>query len=161
MEPSPRHRPSDATPDPVRSLWVCALLGAGIMAAADEVVFHQLLRWHHFYDRGTSDAALVSDGVLHAVELIAVVAGAVLLADLRGRGVLDRRHGAAGLLLGAGGFQLFDGIVDHKLLRVHQVRYDVELRPYDLAWNGAALALIAAGAWVLVRARRATADPRA
>jgi uncharacterized membrane protein len=30
-----------------------------------------------------------------------------------------------GLLLGAGGFQLYDGIVQHMLLGLHQIRYHV------------------------------------
>ena len=55
---------------------------------------------------------------------------------------------------------LFDGVVDHKLLRVHQVRYGVDLLPYDVAWNVAALVLLAAGLAVLVRDRRAVRDGR-
>ncbi|MCU1425319.1 MAG: hypothetical protein JWM51_1610 [Microbacteriaceae bacterium] len=55
------------------------------MAAVDEIVFHQLLAWHHFYDRATSDLALVSEGLLHAAELIALVAGFFLLAAARHR----------------------------------------------------------------------------
>ena len=53
-------------PDRRRSTWVCALIGVGLMAAIDEIVFHQLLSWHHFYDRSTSEVALMSDGILHA-----------------------------------------------------------------------------------------------
>jgi uncharacterized membrane protein len=57
-----------------------------------------------------------------------------------------RRSAWAGFLLGAGGFQLFDGIVDHKLLRLHQVRRDVDdLLVYDLVWNGAAVVLLVLG----------------
>ena len=43
---------------------------------------------------------------------------------------------------------------DHReVLRVHQVRYGVDLLPYDLAWNFAGLALLAVGAVLLRRAR--------
>ena len=51
------------------------MIGVGMMAAIDEIVFHQLLGWHHFYDRPTRSVALLSDGILHATELIVVVAG--------------------------------------------------------------------------------------
>lgn len=132
-------------------MWTCALIGVGLMAAVDEIVFHQLLGWHHFYDRSTSEVALLSDGLLHAAELVLLVAGFFLLSDLRRRGAFVTRAGWVGFLLGLGGFQLFDGLVDHKLLRVHQVRYDVELLPYDLAWNGAGLFLLAIGLVLLRR----------
>ena len=145
-------------PETRRSLLVGALGGAALMAAVDEIVFHQILGWHHFYDRGTSAVALASDGLLHAAELVALVAAAFLLADLRRRGALAARWGWAGLVLGACAFQLWDGIVDHKVLRVHQVRYDVDLLPYDLAWNGFGALVLVAGLVLLARARRRAAQ---
>jgi uncharacterized membrane protein len=132
-----------------------AMIGVGIIAAVDEIVFHQILGWHHFYDRSTSEVALMSDGLLHAAELIIVVAGFFLLSDLRRRATLASRSAWAGLCLGVGGFQLFDGVVDHKLLRVHQIRYGVDLLPYDLAWNVAAVVALAVGAVLAVRSRSA------
>jgi uncharacterized membrane protein len=138
-----------------RSCWGAALIGVGLMAAVDEIVFHQILAWHHFYDRGTPALGLLSDGLLHAAELLALVAGGFVLADLLRRHALAAGWAWAGLFLGAGGFQLFDGLVNHKLLRLHQVRYGVPLLPYDLAWNGAGLALLLAGLWLALRARAA------
>jgi len=93
-------------PDRRRSRSAAALVGAGLTAAVDEIVFHQLLGWHHFYDRATPAIGLLSDGLLHAVELVAVVAGGYLLADLVRRGALVRRAAWAGGFLGAGGFQI-------------------------------------------------------
>ena len=147
-----------STGDRRRSIAVLALIGVGLMAAVDEIVFHQLLDWHSFYDRSTPEVALVSDGLLHAAELVVLVAGIFLYADLRRRDALVRRAATGGLLMGMGGFQLFDGIVDHKVLRVHQIRYDVELLPYDLAWNLGAAVLLVAGAALALSSRSATAD---
>jgi len=125
------------------------------MAAVDEIVFHQVLGWHHFYDRSTPAVGLLSDGILHAAEVIALVAGGYGLADLARRRTLVARAAWAGGFLGAGGFQLFDGLVNHKVLQVHQVRYGVpDLLPYDLAWVGAGAALLLVG---LVLARRSGA----
>lgn len=148
---------------PARSTGVGTILGAALMAAVDEIIFHQLLGWHHFYDRSTPAVSLLSDGLLHAAELIGLVAGFFMLADLRRRHALAPMHAQAGFFFGAGGFQLFDGIVDHKVLRLHQIRYDVELLPYDLAWNVGALVLIAVGGWLAFRARAeaVTARPSA
>ncbi|WP_291813097.1 DUF2243 domain-containing protein [Cellulomonas sp.] len=150
---------TDAAPltVPRRSAGAAALVGAGVMAGIDEIVFHQVLAWHHFYDRGTPDVALLSDGLLHAAELVALVAGFFLLLDQRRRGVLAVRAAWAGFLLGAGAFQLFDALVDHKLLRVHQIRYGVDLLPYDVAWTASAVVLLAAGAALWPRARRQAA----
>ncbi|WP_454083759.1 DUF2243 domain-containing protein [Georgenia sp. Marseille-Q6866] len=137
-----------------RSAWVAALIGVGVMAAVDEIVFHQVLGWHHFYDRSTPEVGLMTDGLLHAAELVMLVAGIFLVADLARRRALHRGAAGAGFLLGAGAFQLVDGIVVHKVLRLHQVRYDVELLPYDVAWLASALLLALAGALLLLRARR-------
>jgi uncharacterized membrane protein len=132
------------------------LLGAGAMGAVDEILFHQLLHWHHFYDRGTSAAGLVSDGVLHAATWSATVAGLALLADLRrSRSFVPARWWGA-VLVGAGAFQTWDGVVDHKVLQVHQVRYGVDLTGYDVVWIGAGLLLLLLGAVFLVRDRTAS-----
>lgn len=149
-------------PEHTRSLAVTLLIGIGVMAAVDEIVFHQLLAWHHFYDNSTPAAALFSDGLLHAAELIILIAGFFLFSDLRRRQVLAARWAWAGFFIGAGGFQLFDGIVDHKLLRLHQVRYVENLLPYDLAWNAFGLLLLLVGIGIWMRARSSTrerADP--
>ncbi|MBC7270110.1 MAG: DUF2243 domain-containing protein [Streptomyces sp.] len=153
---------SGPRPQRRRSLAVSALIGAAVMAAVDEIVFHQLLGWHHFYDRSTSRAGLFSDGLLHTAELLALVVGFSLYADLRRRRALAPAHARAGFFLGLGVFQLFDGIVDHKLLRLHQIRYGVDVTPYDWAWNIGGLILLLIGCALAARAaRRTRAEPTA
>jgi uncharacterized membrane protein len=126
-------------------MLAAAAVGVGVMAAVDEIVFHQVLAWHHFYDRATPQIGLLSDGLLHSAEIVVLVAGGFGLAGLVRRGALVRRSAWAGVFLGAGGFQLFDAIVDHKLLRVHQIRYGVDLLPYDLAWTASGVLLLLVG----------------
>jgi uncharacterized membrane protein len=137
-----------------RTIASGALLGLGIAAFVDETVFHQLLHWHHFYDRSTPAAGLVSDGLFHAAGFFATVAALFLFADLRRRGLVQPVRWWGGLLTGAGAFQLYDGTVQHKLLRLHQIRYHVNLVPYDWTWNVIAVVLLAAGVVLLIRARR-------
>lgn len=146
--------------DPRGSARAAALIGVGLMAAVDEVVFHQVLAWHHFYDRATPTIGLLSDGFLHAAELVAIVAGFFWVGRLRQNGCFVRDWAWAGLFLGLGGFQLFDGVVDHKVLRLHQIRYGVPLLPYDLAWNLAGLALLVVGVVLLMSARRRGVEGR-
>jgi uncharacterized membrane protein len=138
------------------------LLGIGLVGTLDEVVFHQLLDWHHFYELTTDGApldartrtvGLVSDGLFHALSTGVLVLGLLRLArsGLPGRAA-DRTRLLGGLLVGFGGFNLYDGLVQHKLLDLHQIRRGVpDLLPYDLAWNLVALALLAAGAALLRR----------
>jgi len=128
-------------------------LGIGAMGALDEIAFHQLLQWHHFYVHTDLEGQIVSDGLLHLFTLAMLLLGAVLLWERRRRiaAISGRRPFVAGFLLGAGGFQLFDGVVNHKILRLHQVREGVEnILPYDLAWNVGALLLLVAG-WLVLR----------
>ena len=132
----------------MRSIGSGLLAGVGVAAFADEAVFHQLLHWHHFYDRSTPAIGLVSDGLFHAFGFTAIVVGLFTMADVLRRGTFRPKRWWAGLLLGCGGFQLYDGLVQHKLLGLHQIRYSVTLWPYDLAWNAVALVLILAGGWL-------------
>ncbi|OKJ95179.1 hypothetical protein AMK26_31905 [Streptomyces sp. CB03234] len=156
---APSPAPPGGPPQPRRSMAVTAVIGVAVMAAVDEIVFHQVLGWHHFYDRSTTGVGLMSDGLLHTGELLALVAGFFLYADLRRRRALVPGHAWAGFFLGLGAFQLFDGIVDHKLLRLHQIRYGVDVTPYDWAWNGCGLLLLLAGLALGVRAARRTRTP--
>ena len=142
-----------------RNVLSGVLVGIGIAAFVDETVFHQLLHWHHFYDRSTPAAGLVSDGIFHAVGWFAMVGGLFLYADLRRRQAWQPLRWTGSLLTGAGGFQLYDGTVQHKLLRLHQIRYDVDLTAYDLLWNLAALVLVVVGLVLLGRARRSDRRP--
>lgn len=132
------------------------LFGVGAAAFIDETVFHQLLHWHHFYDRSTTTAGLVSDGLFHGFSWFATVASLFLLADLRRRQSFHVSRWLAGVLTGAGAFQLYDGIVQHKLFRLHQIRYDTDLRFYDVTWNVVAVLLLIIG--IVLMSRTSTTD---
>jgi uncharacterized membrane protein len=138
-----------------RTLLAGVLLGLGTVAFVDETVFHQLLHWHHFYDRSTTEVGLVSDGLFHAFSWFATVASLFLVADLRRERAFWLRRFVAGWLTGAGFFQLYDGLVQHKLLGLHQIRYGVDLLPYDLVWIVVATALLVAGLALIVATNRA------
>ncbi|MBB3676396.1 DUF2243 domain-containing protein [Modestobacter versicolor] len=146
--------PTDAPAGRRRVLLSGLLLGLGAAGAIDEIVFHQLLHWHHFYDRASGAAGLVSDGLLHAGTWSATVAGLALLADVRRRRGFAPATWWGAVLLGAGAFQVWDGVVHHKVLRLHQVRYGVDLTGYDLLWTGAGVAVLLAGVLLLLRGRR-------
>jgi uncharacterized membrane protein len=133
--------------------WIGVTIGIGIMGAVDEIIFHQLLQWHNFYVHTTDYWRIFSDGVFHVFTAAMLFFGSIRLWMARRQisPVATNRPFWAGILLGAGGFQLFDGTVNHKLLQLHPVRENVQnLLPYDIAWIASALLLLALG-WLLWR----------
>lgn len=128
-----------------KSAFAAIWVGAGLMAAIDEIAFHQLLGWHHFYDRSTPAMGLLADGLLHAGELIALVAGGAWILHLQRENVFSNAWGWAGLFLGLGFFQLLDGLFIHKVLRLHQIRDGVVILPYDVAWISFGVLLLIIG----------------
>lgn len=136
-----------------RNLWSGFLFGLGLVAFVDETVFHQLLHWHHFYDKSTTAAGLASDGFFHAFSWFSTIGGLFMFADLRRRKAWLSRRWYGGVLLGGGLFQLYDGIIQHKLMRLHQIRYVDNVMIYDLVWNIIAVAMIIFGIILLVRSK--------
>ncbi|WP_227938185.1 DUF2243 domain-containing protein [Alkalihalobacillus deserti] len=137
-----------------RNLWSGILFGLGLIAFVDEMVFHQLLHWHHFYDKSTTNVGLVSDGLFHAFSWFATIAGLFLFSDLRRKKALSLTRWWGGVLLGAGFFQLYDGLIQHKLMRLHQIRYVENVLVYDVIWNLIAIAMVIAGIILINQARR-------
>ena len=129
--------------------WSGFLFGLGFVAFFDEVVFHQLLHWHHFYDLATTEIGLVTDGLFHAFSWFATVGSLFLFADLKRRKALVFKNWLGSAIFGIGFFQLYDGIIQHKIMRIHQIRYGVNLLPYDLTWNVLALLLVIVGLWLI------------
>ena len=142
---------------PDRSLlWPAVLVGVGVAGSLDEIVLHQLLRWHHFYDRGSAAAGLIADGIFHLGSTAALAGGLVLLVRRWRAGREPRRQAVGGVLLGAGAFNLYDGIVQHKLLGLHQVRAGAPNNfPYDLGFIGLAVVVLLAGLLMLRTTRSA------
>jgi len=153
----PRRTPARSGPVDLdrRTVLAGALFGVGVAGSMiDLFVFHLALQWHHFYDRSTTAVAITADGFFHAVTWSITVWGLFLLADVRRRAPVRWGRWTGAVLAGVGGFQLFDGVVDHKLLRIHQVRYGVEdIWVYDAAWIGSAVLVLLAGLLLLRRTR--------
>jgi uncharacterized membrane protein len=131
-------------------LWPAVLVGIGAAGSLDEIVLYQLLRWHHFYDRASQAAALIADGVFHLGSTAVLAVGLVLLVQRWRAGSGPPRRAVAGILVGAGGFNLYDGLLQHKLLGLHQVRAGApDNLPYDLAFVGLAAVVLLAGLLLL------------
>ncbi|WP_203289466.1 DUF2243 domain-containing protein [Metabacillus sp. cB07] len=130
------------------------LFGLGLVAFIDETIFHQLLHWHHFYDKSTTDIGLVSDGLFHAFSWFATIGGLFMFADLRRRQSLIVMRWTGGVLAGAGAFQLYDGTIQHKLMGLHQIRYVENVYIYDWIWNVTAVLMLLSGMYFILREKR-------
>ncbi|WP_462413362.1 DUF2243 domain-containing protein [Neobacillus sp. Marseille-QA0830] len=137
-----------------RNLWSGFLFGIGLISFLDAVVFHQLLHWHHFYDKSTTAIGLVSDGFFHAFSWLATVGALFMIADLRRCTVWVPLRWTAGVFLGAGLFNLYDGTIQHKLMKLHQIRYNVDILPYDMAWHIVSGLMIIIGISLFIRSGR-------
>ena len=134
------------------------LLGVGFGGFVDGIVLHQILQWHHMLT-STGDhpadtvpgleANTAADGLFHAATWVFLVAGVVLLrrAWADGEAGPSLRVLVGMMLAGWGLFNVVEGVVDHHLLGVHDVRDDVA---DPLWWNvgflafGAALMIVGA-----------------
>lgn len=137
-----------------RNLWSGVLFGMGLIAFFDEAVFHQLLHWHHFYDKSTLGIGLVADGLFHAFSWFATVWSLFILAELRSKKTFWSKRWWAGVLVGVGAFQLYDGVIQHKIMRIHQIRYGVDILPYDLTWNISAAIILVIGLILTARTKK-------
>jgi uncharacterized membrane protein len=122
-------------------LLPAVLIGIGLAGTLDEVLLHQLLNWHHF-KTGAESVEMWTDGAFHLLSTTALVIG---LAMLWRRGAKPSKALFGGILIGAGAFNLYDGTIQHKLLKLHQVREGEPTAAYDAVFIGIALAVLLAG----------------
>jgi uncharacterized membrane protein len=161
---------------PPRLIWAGLLLGIGLGGFFDGIVLHQILQWHHMLSsQGKFPATTVAglqvntlwDGLFHAFTYVATVAGLLLLwsAARQPHPPWPTTLLMGWLLMGWGGFNLVEGVIDHHLLRIHHVN-ETAPREQWLWWDLAFLVwgmIMLAGGWILAvrSARRRANDPRA
>lgn len=135
------------------NLWSGILFGLGLVSFVDETVFHQLLHWHHFYDKSTTSIGLISDGLFHAFSWFATIGSLFMLAHLLRLNSLHKKRWWGGVLLGGGLFQLYDGTIQHKLMLLHQIRYVENVIIYDIIWNLFAILLVIGGVTLIIQTK--------
>ncbi len=149
------------------------LLGIGLGALLDGIVFRELLQWNAMLSAVLPPdsvealrVSLAAGGMFDAVAWLLSLAGAACLWSAFGRpGVLPSTRAFSGyLVLGWGWFNLVEGLIDHQFLRLHHVHDLPAYAPgYDWAFllvGGAGF--IAAGTLLARKAPpRSVADRRA
>src|SRR5699024_663298 len=150
-----KYRPKSAQ----NKILLCGVLfGVGAMALIDVIIFHQLLQWHHFFDFNTMQFGIFSDGLLNAFALFSIVAGIFLFAHVTKIYTYSILRWWSGIFIGLGAFQLIDGTINHKLFGIHQIRYGVDILPYDIAWNTSAVLLLIIGFIMWFKTRKNEAN---
>lgn len=153
-------------------LFTGVLIGIGIASFLDETIFHQLLQWHAFYWATDEHGRILSDGGFHLFSTLLVLWG--LLRVWRGRARWRATSGSiliAGILMGAGGFNLYDGIIQHAILHFHLVNEHVctvssfnvnnslatcpQDIPYEVVWDLVGFIILAIGFLLWRENRRA------
>lgn len=145
-----------------RSLLIAAgiLLGLGLGGFVDGIVLHQILQWHHMLSsvrpaKTVADLELnmVWDGLFDAATWIMTVTGIVLLwrAGKRDDVPWSSNTFLGSILIGAGAFNFFEGIIDHQILGIHHVKPGANELAWDLGFLASGVILAAIG-WLLLRA---------
>lgn len=140
---------------PVPLTTSAMVLGIGIGGFVDGIVLHQILQWHEMISAKMPPTSVVAksvnmfwDGVFHAFCLIVVVIGIVLLWKLLRRNDIDRSGNllSGGIILGWGLFNIVEGIIDHHLLKLHNVReVTSNINIWNFGFLGISLAMLFVG----------------
>jgi len=148
---------------PVPLTTASMVLGIGLGGFIDGIVLHQILQWHEMLSNKIPATDYIGksvnmfwDGIFHAFCLVVVLIGTILLWKLLKRKDIDTsgKLFSGGLILGWGLFNIAEGVIDHHLLKLHNV---MELSSnHDLAniaFLGISIIMIVIG-YLLVNQRR-------
>lgn len=171
---------SDTTPPQAqrmitrRALVSAGVFGFGFSGLIDVIVLHHILQWHHLvsgmYPMDTVDGLqtnLLADGLflLMMVIIMGIGAGLVWQSERRANVPLAMRPLSGAALIGLGVFDVYDAIVDHALLGLHQpVGAGGEPLSlggrYNLHWIVISLLFIAVGYYVYRTSRENPSSDR-
>jgi uncharacterized membrane protein len=162
-----RHRallskhPGENILSPVPLAAAATVLGIGIGGFIDGIVLHQILQWHEMISNQLPPTNYVNksvnmfwDGIFHAGTLIITLTGILLLWKLLPRTDIDRSGSVlgGGLLLGWGLFNLVEGIIDHQILKLHNVReVTANVQAWNLGFLAFSILLVGIGYWLCFR----------
>ena len=152
--------PDRASSKTVQLAAAAMILGIGIGGFADGIVFHQILQWHQMLSNKFPPNTVVQksvnmfwDGIFHLFTLLCTIAGVYLLWKALRKININTSGNllCGGMLAGWGVFNLVEGIINHHILKMHNVREAVinkELWNYGFLFFGILLLL---SGWLLMR----------
>ncbi|MDS0300377.1 DUF2243 domain-containing protein [Halogeometricum sp. S1BR25-6] len=138
-----------------RSLLSAGVFGFGFSGLIDVLVLHHVLQWHHLlsgiYPQTTMTGLrtnILADGLFSLAMLVIMCVGAGLLwqSERRTDVPLALRPVAGAAVIGLGAFDLYDVLVDHVLLGLHQPLS--QGGQYNPHWAAVSLLILGAGYYV-------------
>ncbi len=136
------------------------ILGLGLGGFVDGIVLHQILQWHHMLSsvRPPTTIAqmklnMVWDGLFDAATWILTVLGITLLWQAVKRDDVPKSSNVlfGSILIGAGIFDVVEGIIDHQILGIHHVKPGNNELIWDLGFIALGGILVIVG-WMLLQA---------
>jgi len=116
---------------PVPLVSASMILGIGMGGFIDGIVLHQILQWHEMLSNKIPASDFIGksinmywDGIFHAFCFVVVFIGITLLWKLLSRENIDRsgKLFSGGLLAGWGLFNTVESIINHHILKLHNVQ---------------------------------------
>ena len=135
------------------------LLGLGLGGFFDGIVLHQILQWHHMLSSVRPPTTvpdiqfnMVWDGLFEATTWLLTVVGLVVLwrAGKRDDVSWSSNTFVGSILVGAGLFNMVEGLIDHEILGIHHVKPGANELDWDLGFIASGVILAAIG-WILIR----------
>lgn len=144
------------------------ILGLGQGGFFDGIVFHQLLQWHHMFSSIKTDMTIAGmelntfgDGLFHLFDWLLTLIGIFLLwrAGNQENCFWSGRFFSGALLMGAGSFNLVEGILDHHILGIHHLKPGVHQTLWDIGFLASGVLLLGIG-FVLIQRSKAEDSKR-
>jgi uncharacterized membrane protein len=149
----------ESSDSPVPLTTASIVLGIGIGGFIDGIFLHQILQWHEMLSNKIPTNEYVGksinmfwDGIFHFFCLLVISTGVVLLWKLlKTKNInVSKYLLMGGLLQGWGLFNLVEGLIDHHILKLHNV---IELSPnHDIGnsiFIGSSIIFILLGSWMV------------
>jgi uncharacterized membrane protein len=136
------------------------LIGIGMGGFVDGIALHQIAQWHNMLSNivppHTMDTMRVNmtwDGLFHALTWVITLVGILQLRSAAyARDPIPSLQAFMGqLILGWGAFNLVEGVIDHQILGLHNVREVPNYTMYNLTFLAVGGVLFILVGWLLMR----------
>lgn len=126
---------------PIPLFKASLIIGIGAGGFIDGIVFHQVLQWHQMLSYKFPPVSLNAkslnmfwDGIFHVFTLTVLIAGIYLLWKISQKKIVNTSGSIFynGMIIGWGLFNVIEGIFNHHILKLHNVR---EITPHPEYWN--------------------------